>query len=91
MLRLSTRKDKRLMLVLHGKKIHFGSINGYTYVDGASEKTKENYILRHGNEDWTTINPGSLSRYILWGNSRDIEKNADAYADRFLNGINLLV
>jgi len=79
------------MLVIQGKKIHFGSINGYTYVDGASEKTKENYILRHGNEDWTQVNPGSLSRYILWGDSHDIIKNANAYSDRFLGGINILI
>jgi hypothetical protein len=48
-------------------KIAFGSKNSLTYATGATEKTKENYIKRHQvNEDWTKINPGSLSRYILW-------------------------
>ena len=48
-------------------KIAFGSKGGYTYVDGADEKTKENYIARHKvNENWNAINAGSLSRYILW-------------------------
>ena len=49
------------------KKIAFGSKGSITYTDGATDKTKENYIKRHKvNEDWTKINPGSLSRYILW-------------------------
>lgn len=90
MLRLSTRKDKRFMLVINGKKIHFGSANGYTYIDGATDTTRENYIARHANEDWNEINPASLSRYILWGDSHDILKNAEAYSDRFLNGIEIL-
>ena len=50
------------------KKIAFGSKTSHTYSDGnVDEKTKENYIKRHRvNEDWTKINAGSLSRYILW-------------------------
>ena len=64
----STRKDKRFMLEIDGKKIHFGSKNGFTFIDGATEKTKQNYLLRHSklNEDWDKINAGSLSRWILW-------------------------
>jgi len=51
-------------------KIAFGSKGSMTFADGASEKTKENYLKRHTvNEDWTKINPGSLSRYILWSKS----------------------
>ena len=49
------------------KKIAFGSKGSITYTDGATDKTKENYLKRHVvNEDWTKINAGSLSRYILW-------------------------
>jgi hypothetical protein len=48
-------------------KIAFGSKDGFTYADGADEKTKLNYIKRHQvNENWNKINAGSLSRYILW-------------------------
>jgi hypothetical protein len=48
-------------------KISFGSKGGTTFIDGADQKTQENYLKRHRvNEDWTKINPGSLSRYILW-------------------------
>jgi len=49
------------------KKIAFGSKTSTTYINGASDKTKMNYLKRHAvNEDWTKINAGSLSRFILW-------------------------
>ena len=49
------------------KKIAFGSKNSTTFTSGATELEKENWIKRHQvREDWTKINPGSLSRYILW-------------------------
>jgi hypothetical protein len=34
------------------------------------------------NEDWATVNPGSLSRWILWGDSPDIETNLKAFLER---------
>ena len=51
------------------KTIQFGSKGSTTYTSGATEQQKDNYIARHsaGNEDWTKINAGSLSRYVLWG------------------------
>lgn len=82
---MSTRKDKKLMLVLVHKKIHFGSAGSTTFVEGATEKQKENYLKRHSvNEDWSTVNPASLSRFILWGDSRNIRTNIDDYVKRFL-------
>lgn len=80
----STRKDKRFMLEIDGKKIHFGSKNGFTFIDGATEKTKQNYLLRHSklNEDWDKINAGSLSRWILW-NSNNLETNINKYFKKF--------
>ena len=48
-------------------KIAFGSKGSFTYADGADNKTRDNYIKRHQvNEDWSKINAGSLSRYVLW-------------------------
>jgi hypothetical protein len=83
MIKPSSRKDKRFMLEIDGKKIHFGSPTGFTFVDGASEKTKENYLKRHAvNEDWTKINAGSLSRFILW-DSRNLETNIKSYFKKF--------
>ena len=45
---------------------------------------RANYIKRHKvNEDWTKVNPGSLSRFLLWGDSGDLQVNLDAYRERF--------
>jgi len=49
------------------KKIAFGAKGSFTFADGADEKTRDNYLKRHRvNEDWTKINAGSLSRWVLW-------------------------
>jgi len=83
MIKNSTRKDKRFMLIIDNKRIHFGSPTGYTYIDGASDKIKENYLKRHAvNEDWTEINPASLSRFILW-DTPNINTNITNYFKRF--------
>lgn len=52
-----------------GKKLHhFGSAGMSDYTLNKDDSRKQLYINRHNNprEDWTKINPGSLSRYILW-------------------------
>ena len=49
------------------KKIPFGAYNSETFSEGASNEKRLAYIARHKvNEDWSTINAGSLSRYVLW-------------------------
>lgn len=63
--------DKKLIATLKcdksTKKIAFGSKNSLTYTSGATDKQRDNYLKRHSvNEDWSKINAGSLSRYILW-------------------------
>ena len=82
----SPKKNKRCVLRYMSRnnkirEIHFGGKDGFTYVDGASEKAKENYIKCHEpNENWCAINRGSLARFILWGESRNLETNWKAYA-----------
>lgn len=53
-----------------GKKtIHFGSDSRNTFLDGATEEKRINYIKRHRvNENWTGKPPtaGFLSRFVLW-------------------------
>ena len=63
--------------------IDFGMKQSNTYVDGATDITRTNYLKRHGKEDWTQINPGSASAFILWGNGRDIGDNLIQYLDKF--------
>ena len=44
-----------------------------------------NYLKRHKvNEDWENpLTAGSLSRFILWGSSRNIDDNIKKYVRRF--------
>lgn len=81
----STRKDKRLMAVFKdGKVIHFGAKNGNTYIDHHDKEKRTAYLARHKvNEDWTKINAGSLSRFILWGDYTSIDGNIASFKRRF--------
>ena len=64
--------------------IHFGSKNSTTFIEGASKNKRENYIKRHKvRDDWDEINAGSLSRFILWGDSNNLMKNLIQYLDDF--------
>jgi len=85
----SNRKDKRFLATFaDGTKVHFGSnAKGVsTFIDGKrSETERKNYIKRHDvREDFN--NPksaGSLSRYLLWGNSKSLEKNHEDFMKKF--------
>jgi len=66
------------------KKIHFGSKTSKTFNDHNDETKRKNYLKRHKvNEDWTKINPGSLSAFILWGPSTDLYENLINYLNKF--------
>ena len=84
----SDKKTKKFKIVLSidGKKktSHFGSKNTTTFIEGASKNKRENYIKRHKvRDDWDKINAGSLSRFILWGDSNNLMKNLIQYLDDF--------
>ena len=67
------------------KTVRFGA-KGYTdYTIDATDGQRKNYIARHRkNENFEdSLTAGSLSRYILWGKSRDIDKNIADFKDRF--------
>ena len=67
------------------KVVHFGYKGSTTYIDGADDTARRNYIKRHRvNEDWTDgQSPGALSRYLLWGDSKDLDKNISDFKTRF--------
>jgi hypothetical protein len=80
----SNVKGKRYTAVIGDKKISFGSSVGSTYIDHGDEVKRTNYLKRHKvNEDWTKVNAGSLSRFILWGDSPDINVNIANYKKKF--------
>ena len=66
------------------KKIDFGLKGGSTYIDGVDKSVRTNYWRRHlGNVTENKlinnliISPSLLSAYLLWGQSRDLQKNID--------------
>ena len=82
----STRKGKKFMIRFEDPTmvIHFGAKGSKTYLDNHDKLKRQNYLKRHAvNEDWTKINAGSLSRYIQWGNSTDLETNLNSFLKRF--------
>jgi hypothetical protein len=65
------------------KKIAFGSKGSNTFIDSATEVEKANYIKRHSvRENWNAINPGSLSRFILWS-KRTLKEGIAEFKKRF--------
>ena len=82
----SPRQNKRYRMILANprKVFDFGMKNSNTYVDGASDLTRYNYLKRHKvNENWDKLNAGSASAIILWGHSRDIEENLADFVHKF--------
>lgn len=83
----SPRKGKRFRVIYTDKNgeekaYNFGQPDANTYVDGASEETRNNYWKRHmGNPrekkliENLTPSPAVFAGYILWGNSRNIQTN----------------
>ena len=64
----SSKKDKKYM-VLHGKKkVHFGAIGYEDFTTHKDRDRMSRYVKRHAaNEDWKDLSkPGTWSRYILW-------------------------
>lgn len=82
----SDRKAKRYLATFeNGKKVHFGLKTGMTYIDHLDKTKRENYLKRHQkNEDWNDpYTAGALSRWILWGDSTNINKNISDFKKRF--------
>ena len=87
----STDRDKKYDAVFDdGRVVRFGGRreNGVPYDDYLStgnRMKREAYIARHRvNEDWTDpYAAGTLSRYLLWGDSRSLSRNLADYRRRF--------
>ena len=82
----SNRPDKKLVIKFSDPTltIHFGSKNSSTYLDHHDKLKRSNYLKRHiVNEDWGNVNAGSLSAYLLWGETTDLYTNLYNYLDQF--------
>lgn len=84
----SNRKAKRFVAIFDdGQRVHFGSKGSSTFIDHGDKQKREAYIARHRhpklNEDWNDLrSPGALSRWLLWGDSIDLEENIEEYIRR---------
>ena len=85
-LKKSNKPNKKLVITFSEPDltIHFGSKNSSTFLDHHDKIKRSNYLKRHKvNEDLNQINAGSLSAYILWGDSSDMYANLINYLDKF--------
>tara|TARA_R110000772_G_scaffold153090_1_gene264041 strand:+ start:234 stop:521 length:288 start_codon:yes stop_codon:yes gene_type:complete len=67
------------------KTTQFGTGSNYVLNPKKTLGDRKNYIARHKvNEDFDSpTTAGSLSRHILWGNSRNIDKNISLFKKKF--------
>ena len=87
----STRDKKKYMVVFiypDGKKktIHFGQKGASDFTITGDKEARERYIDRHDThrEDWSKPdNAGSLSRFILWGDTTSLKKNFELFKKKF--------
>jgi hypothetical protein len=88
---LKTKRFRAIWVDKDGKERHtdFGAPNAFTYLDGADETVRQNYVKRHmGNPGERAKivqlipSPALFSMYLTWGTSRDINKNI-----RYLNSL----
>ncbi len=85
-LKKSNKPNKKLVITFTEPDltIHFGSKNSSTFLDHYDKVKRSNYLKRHKvNEDWNQVNAGSLSKWLLWGDSSDLYKNLINYLDKF--------
>ena len=79
----SPLKKKRFRVILSNTAhFDFGLEGATTYIDGATEQTRQNYWKRHlGNKTEEMLinkfipSPALFSAYLLWGDSRSIKEN----------------
>jgi hypothetical protein len=65
----STRAGKKFQAVSNGKTIVFGDSNYQDFTQHGDPKRRDNYLSRHGSEDWSRSNimsPAFMSRWVLW-------------------------
>lgn len=83
-------EDKEFLAIFErsdGKenRVRFGTKSNYVSNPDKTKEDRKNYIARHKvNEDFNDpMSPGALSRWLLWGESRSIEKNIRAFKKKF--------
>jgi len=86
----SNLKDKKYTAIYYDdnkkvKTIHFGLKGSTTYLDTGDDKLRSAYRARH-QAVYNKSPPMSASRLsyeIIWGNSRDVNKNIKDYKNKY--------
>ena len=75
-LKKSTNKGKRFVIIMDNMKHHFGSDVGKTFIDNRTEKEKQAWMKRHQvNKNWNNKHSSIFfSRHLLW-NTKNLKKN----------------
>jgi len=69
------------------KRVNFGDPNMESYVMHGDKDRRDNYRRRHLADLRTgdPTRPGYISMFVLWGASRNINKNIDTYRKLFFD------
>lgn len=68
------------------KTVHFGAAGMDDYTKTKDKEQRARYLERHGRgrENWDDpVSKGSLSRYILWGDSTSLKTNIADFKKKF--------
>ena len=90
-LKKSKRKDKKWMVVIDNKTIHFGQKGASDFTKNKDPQRKRLYINRHkSNENWNKsgiLTAGFWSRWLLW-NKHSISESVKNIEKQFNMKIN---
>ena len=63
----NTRSDKKYMVNIDGRTIHFGAKGYEDFTTHKDTKRNANYMARHSNENWNDpMTAGFWARWLLW-------------------------
>ena len=79
----SSRKEKKYMVKMDGKTIHFGAAGMDDFTITGDEEQKKRYMARHQKENWKdSKTTGFWAKNLLW-NKKTIRESAKDIQRRF--------
>ena len=79
----SSRKEKKYMVKMDGKTIHFGAAGMDDFTITGDEEQKKRYMARHQKENWNdSKTAGFWAKHVLW-NKKTIRESLRDIQRRF--------
>ena len=79
----SSRKEKKFMVKMDGKTIHFGAAGMDDFTITGDEEQKKRYMARHQKENWRdSQTAGFWAKHVLW-NKKTIRESLKDIQRRF--------